>query len=70
MMPFLTRVGIFSGLEVEAEGVWRALQYLCGDDRTFLSGIRGELADRRGERLAHNLNAGLLVAAASPVHQH
>src|SRR5262249_36608633 len=57
----LHQVDIFAGLGVEAEAVILLLQDLADDHRAVLTGIDGDLARRPGDRLAHDLDAGLLV---------
>ena len=53
-------VDILFLLRVEAE-IARLLQHLADHDRAFDAGILGDLADRRFERLGHDVDAGLDV---------
>src|SRR5260221_810056 len=55
------QVDVFAGLGIEAVGVLVLLEDLADDDRAVFSGIDGDLAGRIGQRLAHDLDAGLLV---------
>src|SRR6478672_2791421 len=54
-------VGIFPGLGIEAPGVLILLQDLADHHRTIFATIDRDLAGRVGQRLAHDLDAGLLV---------
>ena len=54
-------VDVLAILGVEAEGVLVLLQDLADDDRAILTGIGRDLAGRGLRRLAHDLDAGLLV---------
>src|SRR5262245_2449967 len=54
-------VAVFAGLRVEAVRILLLLQDLADDDRAVLTGVDRDLAGRRGQRLAHDLDAGLLV---------
>src|SRR2546421_8437226 len=55
------QVAVFAGLRVEAVGVLILLQDLSDDHGTVFAGIDRDLAGRRAQRLAHDLDAGLLV---------
>src|SRR2546421_7810888 len=55
------QVAVFAGLRVEAVGVLILLQDLSDDHGTVFAGIDRDLAGRIGQRLAHDLDAGLLV---------
>src|SRR6185295_8465293 len=55
------QVDVFAGLRVEAVGILILLEDLADDHRTVLASIDGDLAGWRGERLADDLDAGLLV---------
>ena len=52
---------VLAGLRVEAVGVLILLEDLADDDRAVLARIDGDLARRGRQRLAHDLDAGLLV---------
>src|SRR3954453_2958893 len=55
------QVDIFAGLRVEAVGILILFEDLADDDRTVFTGVDRDLASRPGQRLAHDLDAGLLV---------
>jgi len=55
------QIGVFAGLRVEAVGVLILLDDLANDHRAVLARIDRDLAGRRRQRLAHDLDAGLLV---------
>src|SRR5712675_1907735 len=55
------QVAVFAGLRVEAVGILILLKDLADDHGTVFSGIDRDLAGRIGQRLAHDLDAGLLV---------
>src|SRR6476661_1558025 len=55
------QVDIFASLRVEAVVVLILLEDLADDDGTVLARVDRDLAGRPGERLAHDLDAGLLV---------
>src|SRR4029077_3970104 len=55
------QVDIFAGLRVKAVGILVLFQDLADDDRAVFTGVDRDLASRPGQRLAHDLNAGLLV---------
>src|SRR2546421_10384685 len=55
------QVDVFAGLRVEAVGILILLEDLADDHRAVFAGIDRDLAGRRGQRLAHDLDAGLLV---------
>src|SRR6185437_10560664 len=55
------QVYVFAGLRVEAVGVLVLLEDLADDDGTILACVDRDLARRPGQRLAHDLDAGLLV---------
>src|SRR5258707_7693830 len=55
------QVDIFAGLRVEAVGILILLEYLADDHRAVLARIDRDLARGPGKRLAHDLDAGLLV---------
>src|SRR3989440_11940287 len=55
------QVAVLADLRVEAVGVLLLLEDLADDDRAVFTGFDRDLAGRRGQRLAHNLDAGLLV---------
>src|ERR1700676_3144872 len=54
-------VDIFLGLRIEAERLGLVLEDLADDDRAFDAGILGDLAERRFQRLQHDIDAGLDV---------
>src|SRR6266508_3719163 len=54
-------IAVLARLGVIAVGVAVLLQDLADHDRAVLAGIDGDLACRPGNRLAHDLDAGLLV---------
>ena len=54
-------VYILAVLGVKAVGVLILLEDLADDDGTVLAGVDGDLARRSGQRLAHDLDAMLLV---------
>src|SRR5438874_668496 len=54
-------VAVLAGLRVEAVVILILLEDLADDDRAVFTGIDRDLAGRRGQRLAHDLDAGLLV---------
>src|SRR6202023_1661140 len=51
----------FAGLRVEAVGILILLQDLADDDGAVLARVDRDLARRIGQRLAHDLDTGLLV---------
>src|SRR6267142_2601686 len=55
------QVDVFARLRVEAVGVLILLEDLADDDRAVLARVDRDLARRPGERLADDLDAGLLV---------
>src|SRR5882724_3939846 len=55
------QVDVFAGLRVEAERILVLLQDLADDDGAVFTGVDRDLAGWRGQRLAHDLDAGLLV---------
>src|SRR5437879_8522621 len=55
------QVAVLAGLRVEAVGVLILLKDLADDHGTVFTGVDRDLAGRRGQRLAHDLDAGLLV---------
>src|SRR5882757_5906225 len=55
------QVDVFARLRVEAVGVLILLEDLADDDRAVLARVDRDLACRPGERLADDLDAGLLV---------
>ena len=55
------QVAVFAGLRVEAVSVLILLEDLADDDGAVFTGVDRDLAGRRGQRLAHDLDAGLLV---------
>src|ERR1019366_7684635 len=55
------QVDVFASLRVEAVGVLVLLEDLADDDGSVLARVDGDLARRPGKRLAHDLDAGLLV---------
>jgi len=55
------QVGVFAGLRIEAPGVLILLQDLADHHRAVFTGVDRDLAGRIGQRLAHDLDAGLLV---------
>src|SRR6478735_4121117 len=55
------QVDIFAGLRVEAVVVLILLEDLADDDGTVLARVDRDLAGRPGQRLAHDLDAGLLI---------
>src|SRR5207237_1353404 len=54
-------VDVLARLRVEAVGILLLLEDLADDDGAVFTGIDRDLAGRRGQRLAHDLDAGLLV---------
>src|SRR6202043_2539986 len=52
---------ILFGLRVEAEGLGLLVQDPADHDRAFDTGILGDLADRRFQRLQHDVDAGLHI---------
>src|SRR5215469_9593539 len=60
MMPFF-KVSEFAALSVEAVAVRVVFNNLADDDGTVLTGIDGNLACRNRKRLAHDVDAVLLV---------
>src|SRR5438552_9630538 len=54
-------VAVFAGLGVEAVSVLVLLQDLADDDGAVFTSVDRDLARRIGQRLAHDLDAGLLV---------
>src|SRR5262245_52504414 len=54
-------VAVFAVLRVEAVRILVLLEHLADDDGAVFTGVDRDLAGRRGERLAHDLDAGLLV---------
>src|SRR5664279_2178874 len=57
----LDEVAVFAGLRVEAVGIRLVLEDLADDDGTVLARVDRDLAGRSRQRLAHDLDAGLLV---------
>src|SRR6516165_1971724 len=57
----LHQVAILLVLGVESESILVLFQDLADDDRTILAGIDGDLARRRRQRFAHDVDAMLLV---------
>src|SRR5882762_5514600 len=55
------QVDVFARLRVEAVGVLILLEDLADDDRAVLARVDRDLARRVRQRLAHDLDAGLLV---------
>src|SRR5207247_4932640 len=55
------QVAVFAGLRVEAVIVLLLLEDLADDDGAVFACVDRDLAGRRGQRLAHDLDAGLLV---------
>src|SRR5258705_3924648 len=55
------QVDIFASLRVEAVGILILLEDLADDHRAVFTGVDRDLASGPGERLAHDLDAGLLV---------
>src|SRR2546430_8791042 len=55
------QVAVFAGLRVEAVGVLILLKDLTDDHRAVFASIDRDLTGRIGQRLAHDLDAGLLV---------
>src|SRR5262249_812496 len=62
------QVAVIAGLRVVAVGVLILLQDLTHHDRAVIARVDGDLARRLGDRLADDLDAGLLVVvlAAQP----
>jgi len=58
------QVAVFAGLRVEAVVVLLLLEDLADDDGTVFACVDRDLAGRRGQRLAYDLDAGLLVLGA------
>src|ERR1700730_11380860 len=61
MMPVEIRLTYSAVWEVEAVGILILLEDLADDDGAVLARVDRDLATRPGERLAHDLDAGLLV---------
>src|SRR5512141_1414888 len=57
----LDAVAVFAGLRVEAVSIRLVLEDLADDDGAVLARVDRYLAGRPGQRLAHDLDAGLLV---------
>src|SRR3954453_5125708 len=57
----LDEVAVFTGLRVEAVVVRLVLEDLADDDGAVLARVDRDLASRPGQRLANDLDAGLLV---------
>src|SRR5712671_1058618 len=57
----LDEIAVFAGLRVEAVIVRLVLDDLADDDGAVLARVDRDLARRPGQRLAHDLDAGLLV---------
>ena len=55
------QVDVFTGLQVETVSVLILLEDLADDHRAIFTCIDRDLAGRMGQRLAHDLDAGLLV---------
>src|SRR6266702_2413480 len=55
------QVAVLAGLRVEAIGVLILLKDLADDHGTVFTGVDRDLAGRRGQRPAHNIDAGFLV---------
>src|SRR6202011_3467732 len=55
------QVPVFAGLGVEAVGILILLEDLADDHRAVLARVDRDLAGRIGQRLAHDIDAGLLV---------
>src|SRR5437879_2235266 len=55
------QVDVFAGLRVEAVRVLILFEDLADDHRAIFTCVDSDLAGRRGQRLAHDLDAGLLV---------
>src|SRR6266702_6295539 len=55
------QVAVFAGLRVEAVRVLILFEDLADDDRAVLARVDCDLAGRVGQRLAHDLDPGLLV---------
>src|SRR3954452_13076868 len=55
------QVAVFAALRVEPVVVLVLLEDLADDDGAVLASVDRDLAGRRGQRLAHDLDAGLLV---------
>src|SRR6266480_5043636 len=59
--PLGDEIAVLPRLRVIAVGIGVLLQDLADHDRTVFAGIDGDLTRGPGERLAHDLDAGLLV---------
>src|SRR5260370_191500 len=57
----LDEIAIFAGLRVEAVGIRLVLEDLADDDGAVFARVDRDLASRPGQRLAYDLDAGLLV---------
>src|SRR6476620_9028078 len=55
------QIAVFAGLRVEAVGILVLFEDLAEDDGTVFTCVDRDLAGRPGQRLAHDLDAGLLV---------
>src|SRR6476620_7076469 len=55
------QVDVFAGLRVEAVGILIFLEDLADDDRAIFTRVDRDLSGRPGQRLPHDLDAGLLV---------
>ena len=58
---FGDEIAVFAGLRVEAVGILILVHDLADNDRSVRAGIDRDLARRRLDRLAHDLDAVLLV---------
>ena len=59
--PSADEIAVVAGLGVVAEAVLGVLQDLADDHRAVLAGVLHDLARRRLQRLAHDVDADLLV---------
>src|ERR1700686_302703 len=57
----LDEIAVFAGLRIEAVSIRLVLEDLADDDGAVLTCVDRDLAGRPGQRLAHDLDAGLLV---------
>src|SRR2546430_16656196 len=55
------QVAVFAGLRVEAVGILILFKDLTDDHRAVFASIDRDLTGRIGQRLAHDIDAGLLV---------
>src|SRR5262249_25152779 len=64
--PLRHPVAVLAALRIEAEGVLILLQDLADDHGAVFARVDHDLARRRRERLAHDLDPGLLIVVVGP----